>query len=102
MKIYWCYSEWELEELVVENIDCTLSYIDTTEDGVVAYIDVEADISVHIRYRDEEESYYYKKEGRYIFEKYITTNETHRINTDVAFNCIIEENEDLDILDYNM
>ena len=97
-----CYVEWECEDVCVIAINNKLSYLDVTNDGVIAYIDVEADISVQISYRDEENSYYDKEEGRYLFEKYVTVCETHNINTEIGINLIVEEKECLEILDYSI
>ena len=88
------YGEWECEEHHIDDIECELSFIDITEEGVMAYIDATVDVIAEIRHRDEDGSYYDREEGRYLFEKYVTAIEKHRLNVEITIKCYTNEDED--------
>ena len=87
------YGEWECDEHHIDDIECELSFIDITDSGAKAYIDVTVYVVAEIRHRDEDGSYYDREEGRYLFEKYVTATEKHRIHFEATIECTIEEED---------
>lgn len=87
------YGEWECDEHNIDDIECELSFLNTTEKGAIVYLDVLANVDAVMRYRDEDESFYDREEGRYLFEKYITAIEKHRIHFEVTVDCTIKGND---------
>lgn len=92
------YGEWECEEHHIDDIECELSFIDIKEEGIIAYIDATVDVIAEIRHRDEDGSYYDREEGKYLFEKYVTAIEKHRLSVEITVKCDISEDEDGKVL----
>lgn len=88
------YGEWECEDQVIKEIECELSCADITENGALAYIDATVYLEVQIKHRNEDESYYDKEEHRYLFEKYVTAIEKHRVPVEITIECAIERDEE--------
>lgn len=87
------YGQWECEDKEVKDIQYSLSFIEEIGNKIHITLDVYLDISMEITFRDEEQSYYDKEDGQYLFEKYICAIEEHRINTEVRVICSIIKNE---------
>ena len=88
------YGDWECEGHHIGDIECELSFIDIAKECAIAYIDATVDVIAEIRHRDEDGSYYDREEGKYLFEKYVTAVEKHRINVEITIKCDISEDED--------
>lgn len=85
------YAEWECIEKTIDEIECTLEYIDQEDGRIIAYIDADIRLSARIKYRDEDNSYYDKEEGRYLIENYVTALERHMLTMEFKVECFLGE-----------
>lgn len=92
------YEQWECEDKEITDIFSELLYIEKIEDKIYAVISSEVEISIDIKYLDEETSYYDKEEGKYLFENYIHSTEKHVVEFETRASCDIENNPDKEIL----
>lgn len=94
------YAEWDIEDKVVNNIHYGIEYISQEEDKIYVAVKTNAEISVEIMYRDEDNSYYDKEENRYLFERYLRVKEKHEIDFEVGLilNMRVSNNSEI-ILD---
>lgn len=92
------YVEWDCEDKGITNINCELLYFENKEERIYATISCEMELLIDITYRNEEESYYDKEEGKYLFEKYVHAKEKHEVNVDLELCWNLEKNDEEIIL----
>jgi len=98
------YGEWECEDKSIQDIEAEFVFADVADDGATAYIDVIATVKAEIRHRDEEGSYYDREEHCYLFEKYVTAIETHKVHIEIVVDCVIsyDEEDNPEITDFQL
>lgn len=87
------YLEWECEDKTIDEIHCSLSYIEENSESVFAMVDIEVSLTAEINYRDEDNSFYDREDGHYLIENFITAIEKHRALIDVRIECLFTKDE---------
>ena len=93
------YSEWECASKEILGTSIDLTYIERAKEPnhLLLHVHIEFDVSVEITHRDEEQSFYDKEDGRYLFEEFVTWDEKHACCEDLIILCkIINDGEDFE------
>ncbi len=88
------YSEWECEDKSIDEIHCSLSYIEESAGSIYATVDIELSLTADINYRDEDNSYYDHEDGQYLIENFITAIEKHSVLLDVRIECLFIKDDE--------
>ena len=83
----------ECIESSIEDLVCSLSYIEEQDNKLYAIVDVEVDLSAHFTYRDDENSYYDPEDEQYLIEYFISANEKHRYSIEIKVLCAFSQDE---------
>ena len=78
------YAEWDIEDKEVNDIKYEVKYISQEETKIYVAVEANAEVTVEVMYRDEENSYYDKEDNMYYFERYILAKEKHEIDFEVG------------------
>lgn len=88
-----CYDEFDV--ISVECIGYKVGYINIIE-GSLAEVTLEITAKICVEYteRDEENSYYDKEDGRYLFEEFVKVRETHEVPFEADLELYIDNLDD--------
>lgn len=88
------YSEWECEDKSIDEIHCSLSYIEECAGSIYATVDIELYLTADINYRDEDNSYYDHEDDQYLIENFITAIEKHCVLLDIRIECLFIKDDE--------
>ena len=88
------YGEWECHESQIDLIGTELDYLDNRDGKYLVTVDLVLLVIADITHRDEDTSYFDRENGSYLIENCVTWRETHRIETSVTLECVIDQVED--------
>lgn len=84
-----CYDKFDI--ISVEYIGYKVGYINIVEDSFAeATLEITTKICVEYTERDEENSYYDKEDGRYLFEEFVQVQETHEVSFEANLDVYID------------
>ena len=84
-----CYDEFDITS--VEYRNHKVGYINIVEDSLAEVtLEITAEICVEYTVRDEENSYYDKEDGRYLFEEFVKVQETHEVSFEANLDLYID------------
>ena len=84
-----CYDEFDITS--VEYRNHKVGYINIVEDSLAEVtLEITAEICVEYAERDEENSYYDKEDGRYLFEEFVKVQETHEVSFEADLELYID------------
>ncbi len=84
-----CYDEFDI--IRVEDIGYKVGYINIVEESLAEVtLEITAEICIEYTERDEENSYYDKEDGRYLFEEFVHVQETHEVSFEANMDLYID------------
>ena len=84
-----CYAEFDI--IRVEDIGYKVGYINIVEESLAEVtLEITAEICIEYTERDEENSYYDKEDGRYLFEEFVHVQETHEVSFEANMDLYID------------
>lgn len=87
------YSGWECESFEIKDVESDFLYSDITDEGVIVHLEVQVWLQAEINHRDEDNSFYDKDEGEYLFESWVDALENHMVKVDIDLDVKIEEDD---------
>ncbi len=90
------YDEYDI--INIENISFDIAFVDIiTSVEAKIIIDVEADINMWFTYIDEDQSFFDREDGQYLWKVEVEKEEVHKINFELSLNIDIENfSDDID------
>lgn len=84
-----CYDDFDI--IGVEYRSHKVGYTNIVEDSLAEVtLEITAEIRVEYTERDEENSYYDKEDGRYLFEEFVQIQETHEVSFEANLDLYID------------